>query len=149
MVVCFFDVHEIVHNEFVPPHHTVTTKFYLEVLGRLRVWIMRVRIMTSRTMRIFGFKRNPTLPHTPYSPNFSPGDFFLFAKLKSVLKGKRFDDLEEIKANTTRVLKALTSSDFKSCFKSRERRWNKCVILGGLQCGYWGLVCVKLLNLIF
>ncbi len=38
----------------------------------------------------------------------------------------RFDDLEEIKANTTRVIKALISSDFKSCL-----RWNKCVIWGG------------------
>ncbi len=78
---------------------------------------------------------------------------FLFTKLKSVLKGTWFDDLEEIKANTTRVLKALTSSDFKSCLKVwKKRRWNKCVILGGggeLLWVYWNLVRVKLLNLIF
>ncbi len=47
-----------------------------------------------------------------------------------MLKGTRFDDLEESKDNMTRVLKASTSSDFKSCLKAWERRWNKCVILG-------------------
>ncbi len=44
-----------------------------------------------------------------------------------MLKGTRFDDLEEINANTAHVLKALTSSDFKSYLKA----WDKCVILGG------------------
>ncbi len=94
----------------------------------------------------------PTLPHPPYnSPDLAPCDFFLFTKLKSVLKGTRFDDLEEIKANMTHVLKALTLSDFKSGLKAWERWWNKCVIFGegGLLWGYWGLVCEKLLNSIF
>ncbi len=48
--------------------------------------------------------------------------------------GTQFDDLEEIKTNTARVLKALTSSDFKSCLKAWERRWNKSVILEGDYC---------------
>ncbi len=48
MLACFFDVYGIVHHKFVPPHQTVTAKFYLEVLGRLRVQITRVRIMTMQ-----------------------------------------------------------------------------------------------------
>ncbi len=78
-------------------------------------------------------KNIPTLPHSPYSSDLTPCNFFLFTKLKLVLKGMRFDDSEEIEANTTHVLKALTSSNFKSCLKEWERRWNKCVILWG-----WG-----------
>ncbi len=66
--------------------------------------------------------------------DLAPCDFFLFTELKSVLKETRFDDLKEMKANTTGVLKALTSSNFKSRLKAREKRWNKCVILGG---HYW------------
>ncbi len=42
----FFDVHGIVHHEFVPPHQTVMSKFYLEVLVRLRARITWVHIMT-------------------------------------------------------------------------------------------------------
>ncbi len=35
-----------------------------------------------------------------------------------MLKVTWFDDLQEIKGNMTRVLKALTSSDFKSCLEA-------------------------------
>ncbi len=132
MLVPFFDVHGIVHHKFVPPHQTVTAKFYLEVLGRLYErelckcvsWQCTCTFISYGT-RIFGGKKyshvaTPTLQHRPCNCNF-----FLFTKLKSLLKGMRFDNLEEIKANTTRVLKALTSSDFKSGLKAWERRWNK------------------------
>ena len=37
----------------------------------------------------------------PYSPDFVPCDFWLFPKLKSPLKGKRFRGVIEIQENTT------------------------------------------------
>jgi hypothetical protein len=30
------------------------------------------------------------LPHPPYSPDLAPADFFLFSKLKTTLKRRRF-----------------------------------------------------------
>ncbi len=42
MLIYFFDVHGIVHHEFVPSHKTVTVKFYLEVFGRLQARITQV-----------------------------------------------------------------------------------------------------------
>ncbi len=86
---------------------------------------------TFISTQIFGEKNIHMSPHPHYSLNLAPCDIFLFTKLKSVLKETRFDDLEEIKANTTRVLKASTSSNFKLCLKAWERRLNKCVIWGG------------------
>ncbi len=89
MLVCFFDVHGIVHHKFVPPHQTVTAKLYLKVLGHLRVRITRVRIMTmhshihlSQYANIWWKKilprcrTHPTAPISPsatffYSPNSS------------------------------------------------------------------------------
>ena len=38
---------------------------------------------------------------TPYSPDLVPCDFWLFPKLKSPLKGKRFHTVNEIQENTT------------------------------------------------
>jgi hypothetical protein len=38
----------------------------------------------------------PELNHPPYSPDLSPPDFFLFPKIKSTLKGRRFEDKESI-----------------------------------------------------
>ncbi len=61
----------------------------------------------SQGTQIFGGKNIPTLSYPPYSSDLTPCDFSLFTKLKSVLKGMRFDDLEEIKANTTHVLGGL------------------------------------------
>ena len=40
----------------------------------------------------------------PYSPDLAPCDFWLFPKLKSPLKGKRFQTASEIQKNTTRQL---------------------------------------------
>ena len=31
------------------------------------------------------------LPHPPYSPNLTPSNYWLFAKLKRIFQGKRFD----------------------------------------------------------
>jgi len=39
-------------------------------------------------------------PQPPYSPDLAPADFFLFPKLKSTLKGHRFQTIEEIKENS-------------------------------------------------
>ena len=43
-----------------------------------------------------------TQPH--YSPDLAPCDFWFFPKLKSPLKGKRFQTVYEVQKNTTRQL---------------------------------------------
>jgi hypothetical protein len=40
-----------------------------------------------------------TMDQLPYSPDLAPDDFCLFPELKSVLKGKRFLDVEDIKSS--------------------------------------------------
>jgi transposase len=37
----------------------------------------------------------PKIP--PYSPDLAPNDVWLFPKIKSALKGRRFQDIEDIK----------------------------------------------------
>ena len=43
----------------------------------------------------------------PYSPGLTPCDFWLFPKLKSPFKGKRFQAIHEIQENTTGQLMAI------------------------------------------
>jgi transposase len=50
--------------------------------------------------------------HPPFSPDFAPAEFFLFPKLKTTLKGCRFQTTEEIKENAIRKLTAITESAF-------------------------------------
>jgi hypothetical protein len=48
---------------------------------------------TALSVREFLAKHSiPVVPHLPYSPDLAPCDFFLFPRLKSTLKGKRFQD---------------------------------------------------------
>ena len=37
------------------------------------------------------------LPHSPYSPDLAPSDFFLFVPLKDTLRGFKFNNNEEVK----------------------------------------------------
>jgi len=50
------------------------------------------------------------VPHTPYSPDLAPADYFLFPKLKTTLKGRCFQTIEEIQENAIRELRAITQS---------------------------------------
>jgi transposase len=60
------------------------------------------------------------LPHPPYSPDLAPADFFLFPKLITTLKGRRFHTIEKIKKNTRRELRAITESAFQEIFQQRK-----------------------------
>jgi len=66
------------------------------------------------------------VPHPPYSPDLAPSDFFLSPKLKMKLKGRRFQTLEEIQAESKAVLNTLRENDFQKCFKTWQRRWDRC-----------------------
>jgi hypothetical protein len=62
----------------------------------------------------------PVIPHPPYSPDLAPCDFFLFPKIKLKLKGSRFDTIDEILAETQKVLDNVTEKDFQEAFQKTE-----------------------------
>jgi len=57
----------------------------------------------------------------------SPIYFFLFPKIKEILKGRHFDDIDDIRINTTAALKAIPQSQFQNCFEEWTRRWHRCI----------------------
>jgi hypothetical protein len=75
------------------------------------------------------------MDHPPYSPDVAPADFWLFTKLKSVLKGKRFSDVEDIKLSVKRILTDIPVQDFKNCFELRPKRWERRKELERDYCG--------------
>jgi hypothetical protein len=44
------------------------------------------------------------IPHPLYSPDLATFEFFLLPKMKLKLNGRRFDTIEEIQAESQRVL---------------------------------------------
>jgi hypothetical protein len=76
----------------------------------------------------------PMVPHPPYSPDLVPCCFFLFPKLMSTLKGKRFQDVAEIQLNKTWQLQTVPKQAYQTCiekWKDRRNRWNRCIESGG------------------
>jgi len=70
-------------------------------------------------------KQMTVLEHPVYSPDLAPSYFFLFPKIKEILKGGHFDDIDDIRINTTAVLKAIPRNQFQNCFEGWTRRWHR------------------------
>jgi len=71
------------------------------------------------------------LEHPAYSPDLAPSDFFLFPKIKEILIERHFDDIDDIRSNTTAALKAITQNQFQNCFEGWTRRSHWCITSQG------------------
>jgi histone-lysine N-methyltransferase SETMAR len=71
------------------------------------------------------------LEHPPYSPDLGPSDFFMFPKIKEILKERHFVDTDDIRSNTTAALKAILQNHFQNCFEERTRRCRGCIASQG------------------
>ncbi len=70
-------------------------------------------------------------PHPQYSPDLSPCDFWAFPILKSLIRGHRFESLDDVKTTVRRTLKDIPVSEDQDCFDKLLLRYKKCVQAGG------------------
>jgi hypothetical protein len=85
----------------------------------------------KRTREFLAMKQITVLEHPPYLPDLAPNDFFLFPKIKEILKGRYLDDIGDIRSNTTETLKAIQQNQFQNCFEGCARRWHRCMASKG------------------
>jgi transposase len=71
------------------------------------------------------------VPQPPYSPDLAPAHFFLFPKLKSTLKGRRFQTIGEIKENSLQDLCAIPQNTFQDAFQNWKKCWERCINSSG------------------
>jgi hypothetical protein len=66
----------------------------------------------------FGFARKgiSAKDHLTRSPDMVSADFWLFSKLRCVLKRKRFPDVEDINSSVKDILTDIPVQDFKNYF---------------------------------
>jgi len=62
-------------------------------------------------------KQITMLEHSAYSPYLASSGFFLFSKIKEILNGRHFDDIDDIRSNITAALKAIPQNQFQNCFE--------------------------------
>ena len=147
---CVFDIQGIVHFKFFPQGQAVNqivykdqyvTKIVRSVcdkrwsLWKAYTWVLHHNNTPAHKALIicqFLAERNiATLEYPPYSPDLAMCDFFLFPKIKSVLKGTHFFDIDSIKMAVTTELKKIPENAFQECFKSWKRRMHKCFQVEG------------------
>ena len=149
MLLTFCYIRGIIRYEFVPTGETVNQVYYLEVLERLREKVSRKRpelfannswilhhdnasAHTALSVREFlAIKQITVLEHPAYSLDLVPNGFFLFPKIKEILKGRHFDDIDDIRSNTATALKAIPQNHFQNCFEGWTRRWHRCIASQG------------------
>ena len=67
------------------------------------------------------------LEQPPYSLDLAPCDFFLFPKLKGIIKGTHFEGVEAIKRAVTTELRGIPEESFQQRVEAWQRRMEKCV----------------------
>ena len=71
------------------------------------------------------------LEHPAYSLDLAPNDFFLFLKIKEILKGRHFDDIDDTRSNRMAALKAIPQNQFQNFFEGWTRHWHQCIASQG------------------
>ena len=101
-------------------------------------WILHHDNAPAHTwMLVRGFlAKNKTVIHQPpYSSDLASVDFFLFAKLKTPMKRKRFATIEKIKKKSKQKLLAIPKSSFQKRFEGWK---NAGISVLYLTRGYFG-----------
>jgi hypothetical protein len=65
------------------------------------------------------------ISHPPYLPYLASCDCPLFPRLKIKLKGRHFDTVEVIEAESLVVLNTLTEHNFQDAFKKLQKHWDQ------------------------
>jgi len=67
------------------------------------------------------------LAHPSYLPDLAPCEFFLFPKIKFMLKGAHFVLTEEVKAKMIQLLNSLRENNLQLCFEQCQHHMQLCL----------------------
>ena len=82
------------------------------------------------------------LRHPPYSPDLSPCDYDFFPKLKMLLRGQRFDYLDELKNAVAKELRLITTGCLATGISGLTTRWNVVIEWRGITLKVSEKVCL-------
>ena len=75
--------------------------------------------MALSMWELLATKQITVLKHLAYLPDLASNYLFLFPNIKEILKGRHFDDIDDIRNNTTAYLEAIPQNKFQSFLKGR------------------------------
>ena len=140
MLITFFDVRGMVHSEFLPQGQTINQQVYKEILWHLLHLVYKKRWELWQTMHLLttpwasgsSWPRRTSL----YWKNLPIHLIllcvtFLFPKLKGIIKGTYFEDVEAVKRALMMELTGIPEESFQQCIEAWQRRMEKCIRLEG------------------
>ena len=71
------------------------------------------------------------MDRSAYSPALSSSNFCLFPKIKEQLRGKNFQDINELHAAVQEQMEGLRKEGFYQCLEHCFERMNKCISVEG------------------
>ena len=80
----------------------------------MQKWSQRSSTKNKIKEEFLATKQITVLEHPVYSLDLTSKDFFLFPKIKEILKGRHFDNIDGIRVNTTAALKAIPQNQFRN-----------------------------------
>ncbi len=154
MLMLFFDSEGPILIHFLPKGEIITADMYCEILAQLReairlkrpgMWQHRPEGRRSfllhhdnatphtaaPTLAVIGSNDIEMIPHPAYSPDLAPADFSVFPNLKEELRGHAFANVEDLKAETRKVLHNWPKDFFRRTIWDMAKRWAKCVASRG------------------
>lgn len=89
--------------------------------------------MAKKVNEFFANNGMTRAPHPPYSPDLAPCDFFLFGYIKERLKGRSFNDADQLLMAINGVCESIEKATLEKVFYEWRERLAKCLVAcGGL-----------------
>lgn len=145
MVTVWWTARGIVHFSFLPRGKTINKWVYCDQLTEMDEQLRKkqpslinrhgvillhdnakphVAGVTLKHISALGYE---ILPHPPYSPDLSPTDYHLFRDLDNHLRGRVFENDDEVKREFETFVRSKSEDYFKKGIENLVERWEKCV----------------------
>ncbi|KAF2355521.1 Transposase type 1 [Trinorchestia longiramus] len=84
--------------------------------------------MTVQKLTELGYE---TLPHSPYSPDLSPTDYYLFKHLSAILDSKTFRSKQEVETTFKDFVASQPLTFYQQGINNLVFRWQRCIAAQG------------------
>ena len=147
MLILFFDDQGLVFQYWVPQGHGVNARLYSQVLAELKEAVRRRRPqfrrnwallhdnapahrsdLAQRFLQRHGIQQ---VPHPAYSPDLSPCDYWIFAKLKKMVSGHRYQNVHDMMTAVDAAIGQVTRNEWADAMARYAPRLRKCIAAQG------------------
>lgn len=141
----WWDATGVIYWELLPPNQMLTEDLYSQQLERLQAVMQQRRPELCGQHKVL-FNHSNAKPHTgaviqrkimdigwqilahsPYSPDLAPTDYYLFRYLENFLKGKEYDNEEDLRSGLATFFDEKEDNFYRAGIEKLPERWRQVV----------------------